>query len=186
MSGSPKYSGNSANKQGIIDMPSDAEGWPEYAAGIPVVDNDHDGMADSWETANGFNPADPEDGKQVVSAEGYTALEVYLNSLMGEKISITTTAIRTVKAVSEFNTNAPCYNLSGQKVGKVYTKAAQKNRVKLAIVCFNFGFMLGAFGVYLGIKHAAMFKVIGAGVVLGAIAATCAWLLAPSSMPEDE
>lgn len=73
-----------------------------------------------------------------------------------------------------------------EKVGKVYTKAAQKNRVKLAIVCFNFGFMLGAFGVYLGIKHAAMLKVIGAGVVLGAIAATCAWLLAPSSMPEDE
>ena len=55
-------------------------------------------MADDWEVANGFNPADSEDGKKVVSAEGYTALEVYLNSLMGEKISFTPTAIRTVNA----------------------------------------------------------------------------------------
>ena len=45
-------------------------------------------MSDEWERANGLNPADPEDGKRVVTKEGYTALEVYLNSLMGEKIRI--------------------------------------------------------------------------------------------------
>lgn len=97
-SGSPKYKGNSANKQGIIDMPSDAEGWPDYAAATPAVtDNDHDGMADEWETANGFDPTNPDDRNVVASAEGYTALEIYLNSLMGEVIPIVTTAICPLK-----------------------------------------------------------------------------------------
>ncbi|MBR0226479.1 MAG: hypothetical protein IJL92_10515 [Thermoguttaceae bacterium] len=94
-----------------------------------------------------------------------------------------------VKRTSEDEKSDVVEKKSKQKVakaGKVYTKAAKKNRVKLALVCFNFGFMLGAFGVYLGIKHAALFKIIGAGVILGAIAASCAWLLAPASMPEDE
>jgi len=95
-----QYKGTTLNKAGFIDSPDDAEGWPTYAVGTPVVDNDHDGMADDWEVANGFNPADPEDGKKVVSAEGYTALEVYLNSLMGEHITIASTAIGTVNATS--------------------------------------------------------------------------------------
>ena len=87
-SGKPKYQGKSAGKQGIVDSPADAEGWPQYAPATPVADNDHDGMADEWERAHGLNPADPEDGKRVVSKEGYTALEVYLCSLMGEKIKM--------------------------------------------------------------------------------------------------
>lgn len=86
--GKPKYQGPSAHKQGIIDSPSDAEGWLEYAAPTPVTDNDHDGMADDWERANGFDPTNPEDRNVVASVEGYTALEIYLNSLMGEKIEV--------------------------------------------------------------------------------------------------
>ena len=85
-SGHPQYKGASANKQGIIDTPADANGWPVYVAAIPVTDNDHDGMADDWEIANGYDPKNPEDGRKVVSSKGYTALEVYLNGLMGEKI----------------------------------------------------------------------------------------------------
>ena len=69
---------------------------------------------------------------------------------------------------------------------KVYTKAAKKNRMKLALVCFNFGFMLAAFGTYLGVKHAKFITIIGAGLILGGIAASCAWFMAPSSMPDDE
>ena len=86
--GHPKYQGPSAHKQGIIDSPSDAEGWLEYAAATPVTDNDHDGMADDWERANGFDPTNPEDRNVVASVEGYTALEIYLNSLMGERIEV--------------------------------------------------------------------------------------------------
>lgn len=83
-SGQPKYQGQSAQKPGIIDSPADADGWPQYADALPATDNDHDGMADEWERVHGLNPDNPEDRNEVISKEGYTALEVYLNSLMGE------------------------------------------------------------------------------------------------------
>jgi hypothetical protein len=83
-SGQPRYSGQSAHRQGIIDSPADADGWPSYGAATPVADNDHDGMDDAWELRYGLNPNDSEDRNKVTSKEGYTALELYLNSLMGE------------------------------------------------------------------------------------------------------
>ena len=112
-----QYKGTTLNKAGFIDSPDDAEGWPTYASATPVVDNDHDGMADDWELAHGFNPADAEDGKLVVSAEGYTALEVYLNSLMGEKIDFTPTAIRTVNVISSEVVHRQNFTLDGRQVG---------------------------------------------------------------------
>lgn len=113
-SGSPKYKGNSANKQGIIDMPSDAEGWPAYADATPVVDGDHDGMADDWEIANGFDPTNAEDRNVIASADGYTALEIYLNSLMGETIRIITTAIAPVKKETSM-VNRQYFSLNGRQ-----------------------------------------------------------------------
>jgi hypothetical protein len=83
-SGQPRYSGLSAHRQGIIDAPADADGWPAYGPAAPSEDLDHDGMADDWERAHGLNPADPDDRNKTVGCDGYTALEVYLNSLMGE------------------------------------------------------------------------------------------------------
>jgi hypothetical protein len=83
-----KFKGTTLNKAGFIDSPDDAEGWPTYAPATPYADNDHDGMADDWETANGFDPANAEDRNVVASKEGYTALEIYLCSLMGEQIPI--------------------------------------------------------------------------------------------------
>lgn len=112
-----QYKGTTLNKAGFIDSPDDAEGWPTYASATPVVDNDHDGMADDWEVAHGFNPADAEDGKLVVSAEGYTALEVYLNSLMGEKIDFAPTAIRTVNMISSEVVHRQIFTLDGRQVG---------------------------------------------------------------------
>ena len=85
-SGRPSYSGQSAHRQGIIDSPADADGWPVYAEAVPVVDNDHDGMADDWERAHGLDPSNAEDRNMIVSKSGYTALDAYLCSLMGEKV----------------------------------------------------------------------------------------------------
>ena len=48
-------------------------------------DTDSDGMPDEWEKANGFDPNNAADGNYI-NAEGYTALEKYLCSLMGEEI----------------------------------------------------------------------------------------------------
>ena len=113
------YKGTTLKKAGFIDSPDDAEGWPTYDVGLPVVDNDHDGMADDWEVTNGFNPADPEDGKLVVSTEGYTALEVYLNSLMGEHIAITPTAIRTVCSTASDVVRRQFFTSDGRQVSRL-------------------------------------------------------------------
>ena len=63
------------------------------------------------------------------------------------------------------------------------SKAAQKNRLKLTIVCFNFGVMLGTVGSTLAMK-AAMGKAIGIGVGVGAVAAAIAWFCAPKEVEE--
>jgi hypothetical protein len=70
---------------GIIDQPIGGGGYPTYNTYTEIVDNDHDGMSDAWETTNGLNPADASD-RNLTTANGYTALEVYLNSLVGELI----------------------------------------------------------------------------------------------------
>ena len=67
-----------------------------------------------------------------------------------------------------------------------YSDAAKKNRIKLAIVGFNFGVMLGAFGVYFGVKHASTALVVAAAVVLGLIGGACAWKFAPAEVEDDE
>ena len=113
--GTPKYKGAVANKQGIIDTPADADGWPVYADAAPVTDNDHDGMADDWEVLNGFNPANPNDRNAVASTEGYTALEVYLNSLMGEVIPIVSTPVAQVAAPVEV-VSRRYYAMDGRRI----------------------------------------------------------------------
>lgn len=70
---------------GIIDSPWNVEGYPEYVAAEAPKDSDNDGMPDDWEVANGLNPEDAEDRNRT-NAAGYTALEIYLASLMGETI----------------------------------------------------------------------------------------------------
>jgi len=67
---------------GIIDSQNQAGGWPELFSLPAPEDGDHDGMPDYWENANGLNPADPGD-RNLLNSEGYTQLELYLNSLTG-------------------------------------------------------------------------------------------------------
>ena len=66
--------------KGIIDSQADVGGWPELKSEAAVPDEDHDGMDDRWEFANGLNPKDPKDGNAIKA--GYTNLEHYLNSLV--------------------------------------------------------------------------------------------------------
>lgn len=87
---------------GIIDDPLDAEmiknengsySYPdEKKESRPDGwDTDGDGMPDAWEDANGFDKNNAADGNYV-NAEGYTAVEKYLASLMDETIDGTFTA----------------------------------------------------------------------------------------------
>ena len=67
---------------GIIDTETQAEGFFTYTPVAAKADTDKDGMPDEWERANGLNP-DVADNN-LVNSDGYTALEAYINSLMGE------------------------------------------------------------------------------------------------------
>jgi hypothetical protein len=91
--GTTHYQGSLA--AGIIDTESEAEGFFAYDSTYTVpTDTDSDGMPDAWETAHGLNPNAADNN--LVNADGYTALEVYLNSLMGEEqnTDFTTTGIQ--------------------------------------------------------------------------------------------
>jgi hypothetical protein len=71
----------SFGKAGIIDSPDAVGGWPVYQTKEVPTDADGDGMPDEWETQNGLSPKNAED-RNKVNKEGYTMLEVYLNSLV--------------------------------------------------------------------------------------------------------
>ena len=65
---------------GIIDTQEDVGGWPVLRSAPAPDDTDHDGMPDDWEKQHGLDPNNPED-RNLVSDEGYTMLEVYLNGI---------------------------------------------------------------------------------------------------------
>lgn len=80
-SGSAKYGKSwGGGGKGIIDSQSDVGGWPDLISTTPPADSDHDGMADEWETSRGLDSTNPEDGMLIT--DGYTNLELYLNSLI--------------------------------------------------------------------------------------------------------
>ena len=80
------YSDTSVNR-GIIDSQDDVGGWPDLQSLEAPIDSDHDGMPDDWELANNLNPSDPAD-RNILDPEGFTMLEVYLNSLVDPTSSI--------------------------------------------------------------------------------------------------
>lgn len=77
------YTGSKSNKKGIIDTPTDAEGFYDYTQVAPLLDTDRDGMPDEWEIANGSDPQTPDNN--VRHESGYTMLEMYLDYAMTHK-----------------------------------------------------------------------------------------------------
>jgi len=56
-------------------------GWPAYASGEPPVNTAPDGIPDDWKEARGLSVIDA-NVANTVNGDGYTELEVYLNSLV--------------------------------------------------------------------------------------------------------
>jgi pectate lyase len=77
--------GVKGENSGIIDTQTSVGGWPEIMYFEAPDDNDHDGMPDDYELANGLDPEDTEDGKAFAD-NGYTNLENYLNSIVPAEI----------------------------------------------------------------------------------------------------
>jgi hypothetical protein len=85
-SGTAKFKGSKTGLPGLPDSQDDVGGWDNY----PEVkrpadwDTDGDGMPNEWEKNHGLDPADATDGNRNLTGDGYTNLEKYLNSLVGE------------------------------------------------------------------------------------------------------
>jgi pectate lyase len=77
------YTGSVSGRPGIIDSQNDVGGWPELRGGKAPKDTDRDGMPDRWERHHGLDARNPADGAEL-TAEGYTNLEIYLNSIVAE------------------------------------------------------------------------------------------------------
>jgi hypothetical protein len=73
---------NARNGTGkIINDENEVGGWPAYASGEPPMDTARDGIPDEWKKARGLSLTDP-NVADTLNADGYTELEVYLNSLV--------------------------------------------------------------------------------------------------------
>ena len=125
--GVASYSGTAG--PGFIDsqddimaaIPGDESPWPTLQQTVAPTDTDGDGIPDTWETANGLNPNDANDGRAVAD-DGYTHLEHYMNSLVSEIMEKgnegATTAIQTIEDCS---LRQPCgktgiYTLQGVRI----------------------------------------------------------------------
>lgn len=75
--GTATFTGSVSKRPGIIDKPSDVGGWPVYQSTTDPDDSDGDGIPDGWLAANypGKKSTD-------LNEQGYTYLEVYINSLV--------------------------------------------------------------------------------------------------------
>ena len=80
--GTATYSGSVTKRPGIIDHQDDVGGWPVYQSAAAPIDSNNDGIPDGWLETNypGKKSTD-------LNEEGYTYLEVYLNSLVAHIVA---------------------------------------------------------------------------------------------------
>ncbi len=74
---------NSQDDNKPAGAPRTWSAWPELNSTEAPVDTDNDGIPDEWETTHGMDPNKAADGN-TLNEEGYTMLEVYLNSLVAD------------------------------------------------------------------------------------------------------
>jgi pectinesterase len=75
--GTYTFTGSNGSKNGLIDTQSDVGEWPTYASTEAPGDSNRDGIPDGWLETNY-----PGKTANQLNEEGYTYLEVYLNSLV--------------------------------------------------------------------------------------------------------
>lgn len=149
------YKGSVLGGLGIIDKPSDVGGWPTLKSEAAPKDSDGDGIPDNWESDHGLNPNNASDGA-VATADGYTNLEVYMNSLVCELMADGVAG--SLNVVSQISCDTPAVN-PGENTGddnpgetpaddEQYTPSATANHAK-------YDFVVGVDGNFAAAKAAA-------------------------------
>jgi hypothetical protein len=72
---------NGTGRETLKEYPVPESDYPIINSGTPYRDDDHDGMADTWELNNGLNPSDSSDGNLDADLNGYTNVEEFLNGI---------------------------------------------------------------------------------------------------------
>jgi pectate lyase len=65
----------------MIDSQDTVGGWPILKSENARKDTDRDGMPDEWEIMHGLDPNNPLDRNADPDVDGFTNLEVYLNTI---------------------------------------------------------------------------------------------------------
>ena len=142
---------------GIIDVESQAEGFFAYPSATAKTDTDGDGMPDEWEKANGLNPELPDNN--LVNSDGYTALEAYLNSLMGESYAddFKQTSITTISISSDisYDSSSATLILGNDAIGATLTVYSTDGRIVSARRIADTSVSLASLpaGIYLARVH---------------------------------
>lgn len=82
--GTATYGGSYGEGTGIIDSQNDVGGWPELLSAAAPEDTDGDGIPDEWETENGLDPDNADDGKEI-NTSGYSNLETYIHTITSDE-----------------------------------------------------------------------------------------------------
>lgn len=90
------FEGSRGSKNGLVDTQEDVGGWPEYKTRDNYKDSNLDGIPDGWLEKN-----HPGKTANDLNSEGYTYLEIYLNSLVDHLMG----GIESNCEVSEYGTS---------------------------------------------------------------------------------
>ena len=159
--GTTTFMGAIVKRAGILDIINDPEGTEDPStASYPTLreekrpadfDTDGDGIPDEWETANGLNPSDANDGNEyTIDSEGiYTNVEVYLNSLV-EQIMKNGNA----DAEDAVNEYYPKYN-SASGIKEIANSVKLKKTTYTTLSGQNINQANATRGVYIMVEHFA-------------------------------
>lgn len=120
--GNYTYIGSKGGTLGIIDSQEDVGGWPDYQSGSAPLDSDNDAIPDDWEDILGLDPTDAADAK-LKNSEGYTMLEVYLNSLVYSLINDQNADAINALPVNEAHTDKLSLQIVANKDAEIQIRA---------------------------------------------------------------
>ena len=116
------YPKGNLSGNGLIDSQNDVGGWkPLY--GTAELDSDNDGIPDRWEDENKIDKNVPD--SLVITANGYTYLEEYADSIITKPINTNRESLRNAIIYSE-QTDSTHFEKSGyEKLQTILTKAKE-------------------------------------------------------------